>query len=294
MSTAESPLKLGIPKGSLEKSTIELFAKAGWRIQTSGRSYFPSIDDPAIRCSLMRPQEMSRYIESGFLDGGVTGQDWIVENDSRVHTLCDLVYSKVSLQGTRWVLVVREDSPVRKPEDLAGARIATELVHVTRRFFADRSIDVDVQFSWGATEVKVPEMVDAIVDLTETGNSIRANKLRIVDTILHTSTRLIANKDSWENPFKRAKIERIALLLQAALEADKWVGLKLNILAENKEKILNALPALRKPTISPLSEEGWIAIETIVEEKVVREIIPELRDHGAEGIIEYPLNKVVH
>ena len=287
-------LNFGLPKGSLEKPTLNLFDKAGYKISVSSRSYRPSFDDPELDGRFVRAQEISRFVENGFFDCGLTGHDWVVENDSDVVEVSELVYSRASNVTSKWVLAVPEDSPVQSVKDLEGKSIATEVVNLTKNFLAQHGVQAKVEFSWGATEVKVPEMVDAIVDLTETGNSIRANKLRIVDTILHTSTRLIANKDSWENPFKRAKIERIALLLQAALEADKWVGLKLNIRAENQEKILNALPALRKPTISPLSEEGWIAIETIVEEKVVREIIPELRDHGAEGIIEYPLNKVVH
>ena len=285
-------LNFGLPKGSLEKPTLNLFDKAGYKISVSSRSYRPSFDDPELDGRFVRAQEISRFVENGFFDCGLTGHDWVVENDSDVVEVSELVYSRASNVTSKWVLAVPEDSPVQSVKDLEGKSIATEVVNLTKNFLAQHGVQAKVEFSWGATEVKVPEMVDAIVDLTETGNSIRANKLRIVDTILHTSTRLIANKDSWENPFKRAKIERIALLLQAALEADKC--LKLNIRAENQEKILNALPALRKPTISPLSEEGWIAIETIVEEKVVREIIPELRDHGAEGIIEYPLNKVVH
>ncbi len=300
MSTPESPLKLGIPKGSLEKSTIELFAKAGWRIQTSGRSYFPSIDDPSIRCSLMRPQEMSRYIESGFLDGGVTGQDWIVENESRVHTLCDLVYSKVSLQGTRWVLVVREDSPVRKPEDLAGARIATELVHVTRRFFADRSIDVDVQFSWGATEAKVAEgLVDAIVDVTETGSTLRANKLRIVAELLPSNPQLVANVDAWADPARREKLEQISLLLRGALEAQTQVGIKLNVKRDQLDSVIQLLPSLTAPTVSnlyatpQLHGEEWFSVETVIQEPEDRDLIPRLIRAGAIGIIEYPLNKVI-
>ena len=287
-------LNFGLPKGSLEKPTLNLFDKAGYKISVSSRSYRPSFDDPELDGRFVRAQEISRFVENGFFDCGLTGHDWVVENDSDVVEVSELVYSRASNVTSKWVLAVPEESEVQSVKDLEGKRIATEVVNLTKNFLAQHGVTADVEFSWGATEVKVPEMVDAIVDLTETGNSIRANKLRIVDVILHTSTRLIANKESWENPFKRAKIERIALLLQAALEANKWVGLKLNIRAENKDKILNALPALRKPTISPLSEEGWIAIETIVEEKVVREIIPDLRDHGAEGIIEYPLNKVVH
>jgi len=287
-------LNLGLPKGSLEKPTLNLFDKAGWKISVSSRSYRPSFDDPELDGRFVRAQEISRFVENGFFDCGLTGHDWVVENESDVVEVSELVYSRASNVTSKWVLAVPEDSEIKTIKDLQGKRIATEVVNLTSAFLKQHGVEANIEFSWGATEVKVPEMVDAIVDLTETGNSIRANKLRIVDTILHTSTRLIANKESWENPVKRAKIERIALLLQAALEADKWVGLKLNTRTENKDKILSALPALRKPTISPLSEEGWVAIETIVEEKVVREIIPDLRDNGAEGIIEYPLNKVVH
>ena len=287
-------LNFGLPKGSLEKPTLNLFDKAGWRISVSSRSYRPSFDDPELDGRFVRAQEISRFVENGFFDCGLTGHDWVVENESDVVEVSELVYSRASNVTSKWVLAVPEESAIRTVKDLQGKRIATEVVNLTRAFLKQHGVEANVEFSWGATEVKVPEMVDAIVDLTETGNSIRANKLRIVDIILHTSTRLIANKESWENPVKRAKIEKIALLLQAALEADKWVGLKLNTRTENKDKILNTLPALRKPTISPLSEDGWVAIETIVEEKVVREIIPDLRDNGAEGIIEYPLNKVVH
>jgi len=287
-------LNLGLPKGSLEKPTLNLFDKAGWKISVSSRSYRPSFDDPELDGRFVRAQEISRFVENGFFDCGLTGHDWVVENESDVVEVSELVYSRASNVTSKWVLAVPEDSEIKTIKDLQGKRIATEVVNLTSAFLKQHGVEANIEFSWGATEVKVPEMVDAIVDLTETGNSIRANKLRIVDTILHTSTRLIANKESWENPVKRAKIERIALLLQAALEADKWVGLKLNTRTENKDKILSALPALRKPTISPLSEEGWVAIETIVEEEVVREIIPDLRDNGAEGIIEYPLNKVVH
>ncbi len=287
-------LNFGLPKGSLEKPTLNLFDKAGYKISVSSRSYRPSFDDPELDGRFVRAQEISRFVENGFFDCGLTGHDWVVENNSDVVEVSELVYSRASNVTSKWVLAVPEDSEVQSVKDLQGKRIATEVVNLTKNFLATHGVEANIEFSWGATEVKVPEMVDAIVDLTETGNSIRANKLRIVDIILHTSTRLIANKESWENPTKRAKIERIALLLQAALEADKWVGLKLNTRTENQEKVLNVLPALRKPTISPLSDDGWIAIETIVEEKVVREIIPDLRYNGAEGIIEYPLNKVVH
>lgn len=298
--SSESVLKLGIPKGSLEKPTIELFAKAGWRIQTSGRSYFPTIDDPAIRCSLMRPQEMSRYIESGELDGGVTGQDWIVENESAVHTLCDLVYSKVSLQGTRWVLVVRDDSDVRKPEDLAGKRIATELVGVTRRYFAERNIDVTTEFSWGATEAKVAEgLVDAIVDVTETGSTLRANKLRIIDDLLPSNPQLVANLDAWNDPARREKLEQISLLLRGALEAQTQVGIKLNVRKDRLDGVIELLPSLTAPTVSnlyptpQLGGEEWFSVETVIQEATARDLIPQLLRAGAIGIIEYPLNKVI-
>lgn len=300
MSPSQAPLKLGIPKGSLEKPTIELFAKAGWRIQTSGRSYFPTIDDPGIRCSLMRPQEMSRYIQSGALDGGVTGQDWIVENGSRVHTLCDLIYSKVSLQGTRWVLVVQEDSPVRKPEDLAGKRISTELVNVTKRFFEEREIPVDVEFSWGATEAKVAEgLVDAIVDVTETGSTLRANKLRIVCDLLPSNPQLVANLDAWDDPARREKLEQISLLLRGALEARTLVGIKLNVRKDQLGEVIALLPSLTAPTVSnlypteQLHGEEWFSVETVINEPTARDLIPGLIKAGAIGIIEYPLNKVV-
>lgn len=300
MSTADAPLKLGIPKGSLEKPTIELFAKAGWRIQTSGRSYFPTIDDPEIRCSLMRPQEMPRYIQSGSLDGGVTGSDWIVENGSEVHSLCDLVYSKVSLQGTRWVLVVRDDSEVQKPEDLAGKRIATELVHVTERFFADRDIPVDVEFSWGATEAKVAEgLVDAIVDVTETGSTLRANKLRIVADLLPSNPQLVANLEAWSDPARREKLEQISLLLRGALEAASQVGIKLNVRRDHLDAVIGLLPSLTAPTVSnlypteQLHGEEWLSVETVITEATARDLIPKLIKAGAIGIIEYPLNKVI-
>ena len=300
MSASEAPLKIGIPKGSLEKPTIDLFAKAGWRIQTSGRSYFPTIDDPAIRCSLMRPQEMSRYIQSGALDGGVTGQDWIVENGSRVETLCDLVYSKVSLQGTRWVLVVQEDSPVKKPEDLAGKRISTELVNVTKRFFEERSIPVEVEFSWGATEAKVAEgLVDAIVDVTETGSTLRANNLRIVCDLLPSNPQLVANVEAWNDPARREKLEQISLLLRGALEARTLVGIKLNVPKERLDAVISLLPSLTAPTVSnlypteQLHGEEWFSVETVINEPTARDLIPRLSKAGAIGIVEYPLNKVV-
>ncbi|MEY4950894.1 MAG: hypothetical protein RL698_3105 [Pseudomonadota bacterium] len=298
--TAPTLLKLGLPKGSLEKPTIELFEKAGWRISTSGRSYFPSIDDPAIRCSFMRPQEMSRYIEAGALDAGITGQDWVVESESDVHVVCDLVYSKVSLQGTRWVLVVRDDSPVQRAEDLRGKIVATELVRVTERFFAGRGIDVDVEFSWGATEAKVAEgLVDAIVDVTETGSTLRANKLRIVEDLLPSNPQLVAARSAWADPAKREKLEQIALLLRGALEAQGKVGIKLNARKADVGRIIELLPSLTAPTMSNLFPaerlhgEEWFSVESVIAEATVRELIPRLIKAGALGIIEYPLNKVI-
>ena len=287
-------LMLGLPKGSLEESTIALFAKAGWKISVSSRSYKPSIDDEELDGRFIRSQEVSRYVEHGFFDCGLCGADWVHENESDVVEVCDLVYSRASLRKARWVLCVPEASPIKTPADLAGKRVATELVGTVRRYFAARKVDVQVEFSWGATEVKVPDLVDAIVDLTETGNSIRANKLRILDTILETNTKLIANKASWADPAKRKKIETIALLLRGALEAGSKVGLKMNAPKKSLEKILGAIPALRNPTVSPLSNAEWVALETIIDESVAREIIPQLKGLGAEGIVEYPLNKVVY
>lgn len=285
---------LGLPKGSLEESTKNLFAKAGWKITTSSRSYKPSIDDPELDGRFVRAQEVSRYVEHGFFDCGLTGYDWIQENESDVVEVCDLIYSRASVQKSRWVLCVPESSPIKSAEDLAGKRVATELVNTVKRYFAAKKVPVTIEFSWGATEVKVPDLVDAIVDITETGNSIRANKLRIVDTLLTTNTKLIANKASWANPAKRRKIETIALLLIGALEAQSKVGLKLNALKSSIDAIIKTVPSLRNPTISPLSSPEWVALETIIDENVVREIIPQLKALGAEGIVEYPLNKVVY
>ena len=286
---------LGLPKGSLEESTIALFAKAGWKISVSSRSYKPVIDDAELDGRFVRGQEVSRYVEHGFFDCGLCGQDWILENGSDVVEVCDLIYSRASARKARWVLCVPEASAIRKPADLAGKRVATELVGTVKRYFADKKVPVEVEFSWGATEVKVPDLVDAIVDLTETGSSLRANQLRIVDTILETNTKLIANKKSWANPAKRKKIETIALLLlKGALEAGSKVGLKMNAPKTSLEAIIKTIPALRNPTVSPLSNEGWIALETIIDESVAREIIPHLKNLGAEGIVEYPLNKVVY
>lgn len=286
-------LMLGLPKGSLQDSTIKLFGKAGFNISVSSRSYRPSIDDEELDGRFVRAQEVSRYVEHGYFDCGLTGQDWVRENDSDVVEVCSLVYSRASNKRSKWIIAVPEASPVQTVKDLEGKRIATEVVNITRQYLKDNGVNAEVEFSWGATEVKVPDLVDAIVDLTETGNSIRANKLRIVDTLLYTNTVLIANKASWENPEKRKKIENIALLLQSALEANSKVGLKLNIEKSKLDGILADLPALRNPTINRLADESWVAIDTILDEKVVREIIPELKARGAEGIIEYPLNKVV-
>ncbi len=284
---------MGFPKGSLEESTISLFGKAGWKIAKSSRSYKPSIDDPELDGRFVRAQEISRYVEQGFFDCGLTGYDWIVENDSDVVEVCDLIYSKATTLKSRWVLCVKEDSSVKSVKDLEGKRIATELVNVTRKYLQENGVNANVEFSWGATEVKVPDLVDAIADITETGSSLRANNLRIVETMLYTNTKLIANKASWENPQKRKKIESIAMLLQAALDANNKVGLKMNLPKANLSKVISALPALRKPTISTLSDEAWVAVETIVDEKVVREIVPTLKENGAEGIVEYPLNKII-
>ena len=294
MSARTPLLMLGLPKGSLEDSTKNLFSKAGWKITTSSRSYKPSINDPELDGRFVRAQEVSRYVEHGFFDCGLTGFDWIRENNSDVVEVCDLIYSRASVQKSRWVLCVPEASAIQRPEDLAGKRVATELVGTVRRYFEDKKISVEVEFSWGATEVKVPDLVDAIVDITETGNSIRANKLRIIDTLLETNTKFIANKASWADPAKRQKIETIALLLRGALEAESKVGLKMNLPRAALDAVVKALPALRNPTISQLSNSEWVALETIIDENVAREIIPQLKALGAEGIVEYPLNKVVY
>ena len=274
--------------------TIALFAKAGYAISGSSRSYRPSVDDPELRIRLLRAQEISRYIEHGYLDCGITGYDWVQENESHLEEVVKLPYSKATSNPTRWVLVVPEDSPVKSVHDLEGKRVATEAVGITRRFFERAGVKVDVEFSWGATEVKVPDLVDAIVDITETGSSLRANKLRIVDTLMESYPALYANTSAWADEWKQSKIKNLALLLKAALAARDLVGLKMNLPEKSLKKLLEALPALRNPTISPLAQPEWVAIETVIEEKVVREIIPSLKTLGAEGIIEYPLNKVVH
>jgi ATP phosphoribosyltransferase len=289
-----SVLRLGIPKGSLEGATVELFRKSGWRISGGGRSYFPDVDDPALRCNLIRAQEMARYVEAGTLDAGITGRDWILENGADVAVIRDLVYSKATLRPTRWVLVVPEASPVQKPEDLRGKRIATELVNYTRRYFADLEVPVDVEFSWGATEAKAAEgLVDAIVEVTETGSTLRANGLRIVCELFQSNPQLIANHVALADPWKRDKIEQIGLLLLGALQAETQVGIKLNVPKDRLEAIVAMLPSITAPTISNLYGKDWFSVESIIAESIVRELIPQLIKAGAVGIIEYSLNKVL-
>jgi ATP phosphoribosyltransferase len=286
-------LNFGLPKGSLEGPTTKLFGKAGYNITKGSRSYTPCWDDPDIDGRFVRAQEMSRYVEDGFFDCGLTGRDWVLENESEVEIVSDLVYSRASNRISKWVLAVPESAPIQTVSDLEGMTIATELVNVTRNYLARHNVNAEVEFSWGATEVKVPDLVDAIVDLTETGSSLRANKLRVVDVLMETNTVLIANKKTWADPEKKAKIENIGMMLEAALQADAKVGLKLNLERSKLEEVLQDLPALRKPTISPLSDDSWVAIETVIERKVSRELIPALKRVGAEGIVEFPLNKLV-
>ncbi len=287
-------VKLGIPKGSLEKATIELFAKSGWQIKLSSRNYFPEVDDPELSCSICRPQEMSRYIENGVLDAGITGKDWILENESDVVVVEDLVYSKVSRKPTRWVIAVPGDSPIRTVEDLQGKKIATELVSYTRRFFASKNIDVEIEFSWGATEAKVVSgLADAIVEVTETESTIRAHGLRVIHELMTSNTQLIVNKVAWTDPWKREKIENIAMLLQGALKADKIVGLKMNVPDEKLEGVIAMLPSMNAPTVAPLYNKKWFSVETVISEHQVRDLVPRLLKAGAEGIIEYALNKVI-
>lgn len=286
-------LILGLPKGSLQNATLDLFEKAGWNIYVSSRSYRPTSDDKELGLRLIRAQEIGRYVDHGFLDCGITGKDWIAENRADVEVICDLAYSRASTNPTRWVLVVPEDSPIKTVEDLEGKRIATESVGLTNDFLKSKGVNAEVEFSWGATEVKVPELVDAIVDVTETGSSLRANKLRIVDTLMESFPQFVANKSSYQDPWKKEKIDRIAMLLNAAQAARDVVGLKMNVPSDDLEKLLEKLPALRNPTVSRLADGNWVAIETVLEESVVRTLIPELKSLGAEGIIEYPLNKLV-
>jgi ATP phosphoribosyltransferase len=289
-----SVLRLGIPKGSLEEATVELFRKSGWRIKGGDRSYFPSIDDPSLRCNLIRAQEMARYVEAGTLDAGITGRDWILENGADVAVIRDLVYSKATLRPTRWVLVVPEQSPVRTPADLSGKKIATELVDYTRRYFAERGIDVEVEFSWGATEAKAAEgLVDAIVEVTETGSTLKANGLRIVCELFQSNPQLIANHAALRDPWKRDKIEQIGLLLLGALQAETQVGLKLNAPKDRLDAIVAMLPSITAPTVSNLYGKDWFSVESVIAESVVRELIPKLIKAGAVGIIEYSLNKVL-
>jgi len=287
-------LRLGLPKGSLQDATIEKMAKAGYNISVTARSYIPYVDDEELEIRMIRAQEISRYVEHGYLDCGITGYDWIQENGSKVHEVGEFQFSKVSRQPTRWVLAVPEKSPIKSVKDLQGKRIATEVVNLTRKYLRRHKVKAEVEFSWGATEVKAHELVDAIVEITETGSSLRANQLRIVDTLLSSTPRLISNHASWKDAWKRKKIETMALLLRGALEAESKVGLKMNIARKNLAHLLETLPALRNPTVSNLSQEGWVAVETIIDEHIVRELIPALKAAGAEGIIEYPLNKVVY
>ena len=286
-------LILGLPKGSLQEATFNVMRKAGFNVQAGSRSYTPSVDDPELQCRLIRPQEISRYVELGLLDAGITGYDWIYENNSDVHEVSEMCYSKATARPVRWVLAVPNDSPIQSVQDLQGKRIATEAVGLTRRYLAQHKVEADVEFSWGATEVKAPELVDAIVELTETGSSLRANNLRIVDTVLTSTTRLIANKKAWKDPWKRGKIEQLALLLQGALAAEARVLLKLNVPADKLDAVSAILPSLHAPTVNKLNDADWYAVESVVEEKVVRDIVPPLRAAGATGIIELQLNKVI-
>ena len=296
------PLKLGLPKGSLQDATVQLFARAGFNVYVSSRSYYPSIDDPGIECMLIRAQEMARYVSDGVLDAGLTGQDWIAEHaalrasagrTADIVPVADLIYAKQSFGRVRWVLAVPEDSPYRTPQDLQGRTIATELVRATEAYFTRQGVAVNVEFSWGATEVKPPVLADAIVEVTETGSSLRANRLRIIDTIMESNTQLIANSTALADPVKREQIENLALLLRAAIEAQGRVGLMLNVSRRDLGSVLALLPALQRPTVSPLSDDDWVAVNTIIEERTVRELIPRLKAARAQGIVEYPLNKIV-
>jgi ATP phosphoribosyltransferase len=288
-----STLRLGIPKGSLQDATVQLFAKAGWRISINSRSYFPGVDDPEIECMLVRAQEMARYVETGALDAGITGRDWVSETGADVAEIGELLYSKQSLAAVRWVLAVPEDGPIRSVKDLEGKVIATEVVNLTKKYLARHNVSARVEFSWGATEVKVPQLADAIVEVTETGSSLRANRLRIVDTVLESRTVFIANRASIADSWKSEKISNLVLLLTGAIAAYTKVGIMLNVRKENLAAVLGALPALKNPTVSTLSDPEWIAVNTIVDENIVRTIIPRLKAAGAQGIVEYPLNKIV-
>ena len=286
-------LRLGIPKGSLQDATVQLFARAGFNIYANGRSYFPGTDDPEVECMLIRAQEMARYVEHGVLDAGLTGRDWVIESGLDVETVADLIYAKQSRGRVRWVLAVPEDSPFRRAQDLDGRIIATELVSVTKNYFASRGINVTVEFSWGATEVKPPTLADAIVEVTETGSSLRASRLRIIETVLESNTQLIANRSAWQEEWKRQKIQNIALMLCGAIAAQGRVGLMLNVQTRDLDAVLAVLPALKRPTVAALSDPEWVAVNTIIEESTAREVIPRLKAANAQGIVEYPLNKVV-
>lgn len=290
---SEKSLKLGIPAGSLQEATAELFKKAGYTIKFSSRSYYPEIDDPDIECMLIRAQEMARYVEQGVLDAGITGYDWILENNAQVHEVCELMFSKVSRRPVRWVLCVPNDSPVQSVKDLQGKRIATEVVGLTRQYLAKHGVEANVEFSWGATEVKPPKLADAIVEVTETGSSLRANNLRIVDEILQSTTRLISNKSAWQDAWKREKLENISLMLKSCLAAEGKVGLLMNVRRVDLASILQQLPALQKPTVASLSDPDWVDVNTIVDESYVRMIVPRLKAAGAMGIVEYPINKII-
>jgi ATP phosphoribosyltransferase len=286
-------IKLGLPKGSLQEATLELFRKAGYNFSVSERSYFPSIDDPELEAMLIRAQEMARYVQEGVFDAGLTGHDWIIENQADVVEVADLVYAKQSMRPVRWVLAVPIDSDIKTVKDLEGKRIATEVVNITRKYLKSNGVNAEVEFSWGATEVKVPELADAIIEVTETGSSLRANNLRIVETVLESTTRLIANKQSWADSARREKIENIALMLKGAIAAEGKVGIKLNVPREQIEDIVAVLPAMKNPTINDLNDPDWVAVETIIDENIVRKIVPELKKRGGRDIIEYPLNKVI-
>jgi ATP phosphoribosyltransferase len=286
-------LKLGLPKGSLQEASLQLFRRAGYEITLNPRSYFPAIDDEEIECMLIRAQEMARYVEDGILDAGLTGKDWILENEATVVEVADLIYAKQTFGKVRWVLAVPEKSPFQSVQDLGGKVIATELVEVTKRYLAENGVKAKVEFSWGATEVKPPVLADAIVEVTETGSSLRANGLRILETVLESNTKFIANPGAWGDPWRRRKIEMLVMLLQGAIEAAGKVGLMLNVRREDLEKVLAVLPALKRPTISQLSDPEWVAVNTVIEEKTVRKIIPRLKAAQAQGIVEYPLNKIV-
>jgi len=286
-------LKIGLPKGSLQDSTFHLFSKAGYKISSTSRSYFPSIDDPEMKAMLIRAQEMSRYVEDGTLDVGMTGRDWVLENGSKVQEVAELIYAKAGLRPVRWVLAAPANSKIKSVKDLEGKKIATELVNVSKRYLKKNGVEAHVEFSWGATEAKPPELADAIIEVTETGSSLRANNLVILETVMESNTVVIANLDAWKDPWKKKKIENLCLLLKGALAAEEKVGLKMNVPRKSLDQVLKVLPALNSPTIAELRDKDWVDVDTIVDEKVVREIVPKLKDAGAEGIVEYPLNKVI-